>query len=272
MTGTPDHPAPDRWARPLWTPGGGDAFVHLVVFGADPAELVVDPELHHLDGLPEELELHQLDEDLVAAYLEPPLGDLLAERDVDALDAVATTDTALVVTGTVVDPPDLRYLRAAMGLASACLDAGGVGVLSLQNLTLFDRASWRELLEGDDALDLHLAAVLCSPLDEPPPDEPGATTPEPETGAVWVHTRGMRTFGRPDLSIDAVAPDQVPLAMRLCHALMGQLERGVVIADGSRMDIGGPAGVLTFRRRGHLDDPAFNNVHLEIDWVPGEAE
>jgi len=32
------------------------------------------------------------------------------------------------------------------------------------------------------------------------------------------------------------------------------------------MPLGDPLGDLTFHHAGHLDDPDFNNTHLDITW------
>lgn len=258
-------PAPDLWDRPLFTPGGGDAFVYLVVFGADADLLEISTDEHHVDEVPDGIDAHELGVDWVQSFFDPPMGDQLRERDPDTAALAEQAESCIVVTGTVSDPPTLDYLRNVIGIATAALDTGGVAVLSLQTLDLFDPDRWRaEVFDADRTLSHRLVALLVSEEDE---DEEEAGDEDDDAGPVptrWVHTRGLRVFGRPDLSIHGVAADELELVNQLLNALVAQLARGLVIDDDMVMDIGGDVGTLRFERRGHLDDPDFNNEHLEI--------
>ncbi len=246
---------PDPWMRPLFTPGGGDAFVFFVAFGADAAELAVSQTEHRVGEIPPGLELSVQGADAVRAFLEPPLGDVLREEQPELVDLAIAVDSCIVIRGTVTDPPDLGYLRSCIGIATATLAAGAVAIYNLQSFGLFDAERWQRDVFGPDAPSPADFTVILSSDSEDGPD-----------GVLWLHTRGMRLFGRPDLSVRGVPADQLDLAGRLIRVLIEQQVNGLVIEDGSTMDVGQPLGALSFRRRGHNDDPEFNNVHLEIDW------
>jgi hypothetical protein len=131
-------------------------------------------------------------------------------------------------------------------------------VLSLQSVALFGPDRWRnEIFAGGPDVARRLVAVLYSE------DETNVHGPD---GSLWVHTRGLRLFGRPDLSIRAVPADQLDRANRFCQALVERLARGLRIPDDATMDLGAGLGSVTFARRGHLDDPEFNNVHFAVTW------
>lgn len=268
--------AADPWQRPLYSPGGGDAFVYFVVFGADADLLEVSTDEHRVHDVPEGVDAHELGPDWVQSFFEPPMGDELRARDPESAAEAEQAESCIVVTGTVDDPPTLDYLRDVIGITTAALDTGGSAVLSLQTLDLFDPQRWRdEVFDGDRTLVHRLVALLVSAEqaddDGDDADDPAETETETEAEdgtdgdtTWWVHTRGLRLFGRPDLSIRGVAADDLDLVHQLVHALVAQLARGLVIDDGMTMDIGGEVGVLSFERRGHVDDPDFNNEHLEI--------
>jgi hypothetical protein len=250
--------APDGpWARPFWTPGGDDAFVYLVVFGADAERLDITTEHHRVDEIPEGLDAHALDASWVAKFLDSPIGDEVQATDPETTAAALASRSCVVLTGTVADPPTLDYLRNAVGIATAGLDAGGVAVLNLPTFRLYPAAQWRtDVFDGAAGTLAPFATTLVSGQDDPDAVDPA--------GPFWVHTRGLRTFGRPDLSVHDVAAGDLDLVVRLCGTLVDQLGRGLVIADDMLMEIGGDVGTLHFARRGHLDDPDFNNEHLEI--------
>jgi hypothetical protein len=257
----------DEWARQFWVPRDptsvdpfeqGDAFVHFVVFGVTADELDVDPDAYAVREVPDGIEAIDVDEGWIETLFEPPMGDLLREPDPLVGALCETADRAIVVTGSVDDPATLDYLRDCIGIATAALDRGGLGVLSLQSLALFGPDRWRtEIFTGGPDVARRLVAVLYSE------DE---ATPGGPDGSLWVHTRGMRLFGRPDLSIRGVPADELDRANRLCQALVERLAAGLRIPDGSAMDLGSGVGEVTFAHAGHLDDPEFNNVHLAITW------
>jgi hypothetical protein len=244
----------DIWARPLWTPGGGDPFVYFVVFGADADLLEIDGDEHRVDEVPDGIDAHEMGPDWVQSFFEPPIGAELRRSDPDTAAEAEASESCIIVTGSVADAPTLDYLRNAIGITTAALDTGAVGVLSLQTFDLFDPERWRdEVFEADRTLAHRLVTVLLSEEDA-------------GTDGQWVHTRGLRVFGRPDLSVRGVTPDQLETTNQLIGALVAQLARGLVIDDGMTMDVGSDVGTLTFDRRGDLDDPDFNNEHLAITW------
>jgi len=253
----PDAAAIDPWQRPSYEPGGGDAYVHLVLFGPDLDRLDVSTERHRVDEVPEGLELLVQGPGAVTAFLEPPMGDLLREDQPDLVDAALETQHCLVLAGTITDPADLHYLRATIGIATAALDVGAVAVYNLQSFGFFTPNAWHERVFEPDVLDAKDWVVILSSDDEE----------RTEDGEIWLHTRGLRAFGRPDLSLSGVTPDDLDTASRLLSVLIEQQVRGLVIPDDSFMDLGATIGQLAFRLQGHLDDPDFNNTHLEIEWT-----
>lgn len=250
-----DAQALDPWQRPLHEPGGGDAFIYLVLFGPDLDRLEVSTERHRVEEVPDTIELLVQGPAAVAAFLEPPMGELLREDQPDLVDAARETEHCLVLAGSIPDPADLHYLRTTIGIATAALDAGAVAVYNLQSFGFFTPNAWHERVFAPDVLDAKDWVVLLSSDDDERTD----------AGLLWLHTRGLRVFGRPDLSLRGVAPDDVDTATRLLSVLIEQQVRGLVIPDDSLMDLGA-VGQLAFRAKGHLDDPDYNNTHLEIDW------
>jgi hypothetical protein len=257
MTATePGATGLSAWTRPLYTPGGGDAFVFLVAFGPDITELAVSQADHRVDEVPETLDLAVQGADAVAAFLEPPIGDLLREEQPDLVEIAAQSEGCLVIRGAIPDPSDLLYLRSVIGIATAALDAGAVAIYNLQSFGFFGPAQWRhDVFEPDRPSPADFVVILSSDDHEGGPD-----------GDLWLHTRGMRVFGRPDISVHGVPADQANLGGVLVRSLIEQQVKGLRIEEGSTMNVGDPLGEITFHHRGHIDDPEFNNVHLAIDW------
>jgi hypothetical protein len=218
-----------------------------------------------VDEVPDGLELLVQGPAAVEAFLEPPMGDLLREDQPDLVDAALASEHCLVLAGSIPDPADLHYLRSVVGIATAALDVGAVAVYNLQSFGFFTPNGWHERVFAPDVLDAKDWVVLLSSDDDERTNE----------GELWLHTRGLRVFGRPDLSLRGVGPEDLDTASRLLSVLIEQQVRGLVIPDDSVMDLGETIGHLAFRTRGHLDDPDFNNLHHEIEWTApatGRAE
>lgn len=83
-------------------------------------------------------------------------------------------------------------------------------------------------------------------------------------GTEWFHTRGMRKFGRPDLSVHHVSRDLRDGIVDLFNRFIEFQAFGGIIAQGQDIKMGSlPAGMICVHQ-GDLDDPDFNNVHVEI--------
>ena len=82
----------------------------------------------------------------------------------------------------------------------------------------------------------------------------------------WFHTRGLRKFGRPDLSVPRVPPQHREAVIDLCHRFIEFQAFGGIIGEGQEVHMKTLPSGMTCHHAGDLDDPDFNNVHLEAVW------
>lgn len=224
------------WGRPHFETGGGDAFVFYVIYGGGLDELELSAKKYRTHGLPEGVEAFgQKRGDPGSAFelCEGLFGDMLAAEMPAVAESVKKADRCTVVRGEVSDPPTLEFLRDTIGVATALLDRGAA-LLDAQAFRWFDPKTWRaEIFEPDAPAPNNHVTILESPE---------------EDGLTWVHTRGMRKFGRPDLSVRAVPAEHRESVHALVNRLIELQALGGVIPDTT----------------GSLDDPEFNNVHVEL--------
>ena len=257
------------WGRPYHKPGGGDAFVFYVLFGEFPSTgLKASRDVYRAGGIPEGITTTRHDRgdqvEWFAGFLTGPLGHLLDEEsgDTDLAAAVRAAHACLVITGTVADPPTLDYLRDVIGLVTCALDAGGVGVLDGTSLRWWSPMAWRRDIFVPEAPDLlKYADILVSEDAREARDE----------RTLWLHTRGMRKFGRPDLSVRGVRQPTIDAVIGLCNRFILLQALGDIVPEGQPVRLPGlPEGMIC-RHAGDFDDPDFNNVHLQVHW-PGDAD
>lgn len=255
-------PTLPTWLRGRYSPGGGDALLFFVLFGQFAGvRPPCDRQRYRTRGMTTGLELHSyggLDADeRVRVWGEHVFAQYLAERP--ALEAaVRSAPGCLVMRHHVPDPRTLDYLRDAVGLVTFLMDNGGAAVLAPQQLRWRSAAEWREQVfaPARPALHQHVTALVSPEIDRP------------DAERRWVHTRGMRAFGRPDISMRGVPRADVDAAVELCRRFVELQGYGGRVPDGQAVRMQGLPEGLVCRHGGSLDDPDFNNRHIAIDWPP----
>ena len=255
------HQPEAAWGRPHYAPGGGDATVLYAVFGDFPQPLHLDAAAYRSAGLPVGVRLTADDRWDGQSSVETVCGGWLAhdlrDQHPALYDAVQNAPACLTLIGLVPDPPTLLYLRDLVGLVTALLDGGGVAVLDWQALAWWSPERWRERLFAPDALvpTQHVSILLS-------PEEGG-------DARLWVHTRGMRKFGRPDVSVHGVAPSEKDGFIGLCNRLINGMALGGIVPEGQEVRVAGLPTGTTCHHQGDFEDPDFNNVHIEVQ--PSQA-
>ena len=180
------------------------------------------------------------------------LGDVLSQDNPPTFEEAQATREVLSVRGRISDPDSLDYLRDSIGVLAGLLDLGGVAIIDPQMLSLFDAAQWRQryVVTGGAPPRQHVL-ILVNP---------------DEDGGQWVHTRGMRKFARPDLSVRQVPQADIERAGAMCQKLADLQALGLSIEDGQTLDVHGVPGNLIARTGGDMEDPRFNNTHIELLW------
>jgi hypothetical protein len=240
-----------HYPRPDFRPGGDDAELIYVVYGRfDLTTLDVRAREYHAAGLPGDLKpmLLGLDDELCALGLGPEMKAF--SRLTPAEDAAMRAAPACVVLfGHVHDPADLDYLRDVVGIVMALAERGGVAVLDAGMFELFSPAEFRARVFDHVGEAWRFVSILMTPE-------------ENLAGSVWLHTRGMRHFGRPDLSVHGVIVDHLEAETALVNDLIVRLASGEQLADGQSVSV--PGAAYQVKRMGDLEDTDFDNAHYEL--------
>ena len=223
--------AMEDWSRPAFEPGGGDATLFYLAFGAlGPERLPPTPA-----GL--SLTVHPQRETVWAEPLVAASADAIDDQPQLAALVRGAPDFA-VLRGRRRDPPDLGHLRDAEAILAALLDGGAAAVLDVEARRWWTPGEFRrEVLDGlRPAVRAHVSVRAWQGL---------------------VETRGLRKFGRPDLRFHRVPREEEPEAVRLCWSLVERLARGVRPGPGLAA---GPLRLQPSSEAGHAP--------LEADWPP----
>ena len=247
----------ESWPRPHFQPDGGTPLLFYVVFGQFDLQIPLSRSKYRTSGRPDWLEMMSYTRadhpDVIANYLSGPIWDILRRDTPITANEAEAAPQCVAIRGEPIDPPTLDYFRDTIGVVTWLLDAGGLSVYDPQMLWLWSADEWREdaFEPGQPHPERH-TAILVS---------------EDEGGSSWYHTRGMRKYGRPDLSVRGVGPKYADGVTQLIERFVEYQAAGGVIPEGEsiRMQALPPGGVC--RHGGDPDNPDFNNVHVEIVWL-----
>ncbi len=230
--------------------GGGDALVFLEIYGEwSGAQTEVSLARHNSAGLPSELSAQLLPNN--AADWDGPLAQLARQSNPQAWQSALDAPQKLVIRGEISDPASLDYLRDTIGVVAASLESGGRVVFDPQMLSVFDATEWSEQFFSDGFEPTKHTVILVTPQDD---------------GRTWLHTRGMRAFGRPDLSCRDVQAGELEGLQAIFNGLMRMMAAGAMIPDGQPVRAADSEEILRCFNRGSLDDDEFNNRHLALEW------
>lgn len=249
------------WQREHYQPGGGDPFLFYVVFGDFEEPFNLSRQTYRSQGIPEGIKVKQYsrtrDKAAFATFTKGFVPGFLAAQP-QLEEAVHSAPQCIVLQGSVVDPGTLNYLRDVVGLLTFLTDHGGVAIQDSQMLRWWNPEDWRREIFDPAAPEptRHVVILISAEKDD---------------FSVWLHTRGMRKFGRPDLSIHGVNPAYQDVAIEMCNRFVQMMALGHVIPDGQQISMKGLPQGMVCHHLGSFEDAEFNNVHIEIEW-PGSSK
>ncbi len=246
----------EEWERKHYSEGGDSPFLFYVVFGSNADELRLSRSKHRCDSVPEGVEIYSYGPgahpEVLDEFRQGYLWNDLREEEPDLAKEVEAQSSCVIVQGTVADDRSLKYFRNTIGLLTGLLDAGGVAIYDPQSFKWWSPEKWRAtVFEPAAALPKEHVMILVS-------DEGNHTK--------WLHTRGMRKFGRPDLSVHDVPPDHFDGVVNLLERFIEFQAYGGLIPEGQKIKMQSLPTGMRCTHGGDVDDPDFNNSHVEILW------
>lgn len=267
------------WPRPYFRQPGGTPFLFYVLYGKAAQPLRLSRGQYRCTGVAPTLDLMEYGPDrhpeIVQSFLHGFIWDRLKQESPALAEYVAAQRHCTIVRGTYPDTATLDEFRNAIGLLTCLVDAGCGAIFDAQMFRWWSGDEWkREIFQPAAAIPRAHVTVLWSNEGDAEADAEdegeGDGGSEAEKATRWLHTRGMRKFGRPDISLRGVPEDQHDAALDLCNRLIEVQALGGVVQEGEEIRMASLPEGMQCHHAGDLEDPDFNNVHLEIQW-PREA-
>lgn len=244
------------YERPYYEDINYRPLLYYVIFGVSDEELNVSRERHKVDAFPDGLNFTMCkkaeNSEYMSALLGGELGKILAERNHSLYETAYKANQWAVIQGEIEQDQDLNYMRNVIGFVQALVETGAVAVLDLLTFTLFTPEEWTENIFALDFDPYAHVVILESVM---------------EDGSVWLHTRGLGKFGRPDISLENVDNNEIEQAVRVVNQLLYYSVLGAFFSRPTKVHTHtGQAYIVNAKFHDDFDNPDFNNAFYQISW------
>ena len=225
----------------------------IVVHGVTDVVGPIDALSYQTNGVPKGVDAHSFNRADHSRYLAQSFEEgyawqQLVKQDIELSRSVRTSPGAVVFAGEPEVSDSLRYLRDVIGLTAWLADHGAVAVYDPLTFRWWRPEQWKQQYFADDTPNPHRHVMIYHSF---------------ETDGTWLHTRGMLTFGRPDLSVRGVLPSRFDAAAGMLNELIELQALGGVL--GEAQVVRHPAlGAFTVHHQGDRNDVEYNNSHIEL--------
>lgn len=244
------------YERPYYENLNYHPLLFYVIFGVKDEQLNVSRERHKVDSFPDGLDIifykRSEHDEYMSSMLGGTLGEILDEENHVLYEAMQNTDQWAVIRGEVQQDADLNYMRNAIGFVQALVENGAVGVLDLQTFRILTAEEWTDSIFSQE-FDPYVHTIILSS--------------QMEDGSYWLHTRGMRKFGRPDISIEGVDQAELNNAVQVINQMIYYGALGVFFSKPTKLHTHtGLTYVVETQFVEDFDNPDFNNSYYRVVW------
>lgn len=135
-------------SREHFTDIGYKPFLFYVVFGVTGDDIHPSGSRHHVDELPESLEIHALSRpdhaDYMDGFFSGDLGKVLKASYPDLYEKCLAAENCVIIKGQIKEDSSLDYMRNVIGIIQALFEEGAAGVLDCLTFTLYSDQDWEE--------------------------------------------------------------------------------------------------------------------------------
>lgn len=238
-----------NWKLPYFEEHDQKPFLFYVAFGD---KEMVERATEWEGSLHEGLELSAMESD---AFLSGAPWEMLNMQQPGLARMIGPTSRAVVIRGEIAGHRSLDYLRETVELLSHLVEEGAQGVYDPLSQAWYNADTWESLaVHGGIFNPFDHIALLATPEGE---------------GRNWLRTRGLRKFGRPDLSVRSVTADELEGVKKMLDRFINHQALGGLVESGRDVSMEGLRSIYRAGLpQGSFEDPDFNNRHIEFTPTP----
>lgn len=243
------------WERKYFSKALDSPFIFYCIHGDFSVDFKISREKYRTLGLPHGCDLMKYGPskhpEYVKSFLEGYLWESVKTSDAAFANQITNSNECFIIKGQLSDTSNLNYLRDIVGIITYLLDHGGVSVYDPQGFKFFKKTDWlQNIFNPNGAVPRNHIQILYSE----------------DNGLKWYHTRGLRKFGRPDLSIHDVSTKYEDAVYDLFNCFIEYVAFGGIIQDKQEIKLNSLPVGMWCENKGDFEDLDFNNKHVEIYW------
>lgn len=230
--------------------------IFYAVFGVNQEDLGISREKYHVDKVPDGIlaavfsRKEEGQKEYMDTFFKQQIGKFLQEKDMYLFEQSQNAEECVIIQGEVKEDESLEYFKNLIGLIQGLCDAGGVSVLDLHTLTWYSPAEWEKtFFEKEFDFIRHLRFMISEKSD-----------------GLWIHTRGMVKFGRPDISMLGIPQAGIELAKDLSDQLLYYSTKGVWFDKPIHLNTTAGKFLIKPKYVEDFNDLNFNNAHVEVEF------
>lgn len=244
------------YERPYYSDIDYHPYLFYVVFDISDDKLEISRTRHHVESMPEGLDISICSRPQNSEYMDSltggTLGKLLRMKDPFLYDRACASERWAVIKGSIKNDSTLDYMRDAIGVIQAFVDTGAAGILDLQTLSLLSPEDWSTDIFAARFSPFMHTVILSS---------------EEDDGTLWLHTRGMLKFGRPDISIRNVPAKDVNAAAELINQMIYYGSQGAFLNSSAEFTTqSGMTCVIEPEFVNDFENEDHNNAYYTMSW------
>ncbi|MBU5439162.1 hypothetical protein KQI42_14160 [Tissierella sp. MSJ-40] len=244
-----------NWERPYYKKSY-NPFVFFVVFGVTNDNLKISRSKHRVEEIPKGLEIQKYSKyehkEYIEGFYQDYLGKYLEEKSGDLYKNVSGAEHCLVIRGEIEDDFTLSYIRNIIGIIQCLCEEGAIAVLDLQTFNWYSDSEWGSIFFNNDEFNpFHHVVILCSQIDDK---------------NYWLHTRGMRKFGRPDISVINVLKDDIKPSSHVINQIIHYQAYGAIMSEHVKINIQEHNYTIDGTYTEDFENYDFNNAFYVFDW------
>ncbi len=244
------------WERIHFSSSENRIFSFFVVFGAFEEDISISASKYNFSEIPDNTDIQKYHDGAAPEYRDSfrsgYLWEEICDKNPKLAEEIRNAPSCMVISTDTGDQDTLDYLRNLVGLTTYFLDNGGVCVYEPQRFKWWTPAEWTEniFIHKKPKIFEH-TTILVS---------------EQENGNHWYHTRGLRLFARPEISVHDVTDELAGNVHEMINRFIEFQALGGIIENGQSIKMKGLPISMWCEHKGDEDDPDFNNKHVEIHW------
>lgn len=230
-------------------------YLFYVVFKDSKTDLKDSGDKHHVDKIPEKIEIISLNRkehnDYISGFFAGQLGKVLEHEEPALFQQCRKAEYCVILRGEIQEDKTLDYMKNMIDILQSFVDDGAIGILDLFTFSLFAPDKWSDrFFEKDINAQNHVVIFLSEQKD-----------------MYWLHTRGMIEFGRPDLSFLGSDQNTLDENKAILDQMIYYSGEGAFFEGESTLQNGTQKYKVLSEFIPDWDNDDFNNAHIDIKTI-----